>query len=297
MKNRSAFALLIRIGGLTTSRNKEGINIENTDIPHLYVESHIQSDIIQMAGRIRDGVEHMYIILDSQDNHSPEWRNEADFCREELATSCDSNGSTWDSCNDYLEKLCIRNNINKLYNCSHDAENTVFDRAKRCAPIAEYVKYIHDKFPYIRYSYLDNVFRFYQMRDTSRAYQAQILRLFKDAAAQPARLQQIVQNWFPDSKVHPFVTTEEARKRAADAYLESIGAFDIRTHFTREERDAMLAKLNEIYGTEYTSLNCLLKKKHLLEAKQCSNSPDREGYNIFRIVPIPAPKTSKKKAA
>ena len=93
---------------VTTSRNKEGINIENKDIHHLYVENHSQSDLIQMGGRIRSGVEHMYVILDSADNYTPRWCNEADFCHQELVTSSGPEGSIFDVCNDYLEKLCIR---------------------------------------------------------------------------------------------------------------------------------------------------------------------------------------------
>ena len=99
---------------LTTSRNKEGINILNDNIDHLYVESHIQSDIIQMAGRIRCGVKNMYVVIDSQDNYSPEWPNWADFCHRHLATSTDSSGSIFDACNEYLESLCIHHGIDGM---------------------------------------------------------------------------------------------------------------------------------------------------------------------------------------
>ena len=49
---------------VTTSRNKEGINIKDTDINDIFVESHNISDIIQMAGRVRHGAENVYIIVD-----------------------------------------------------------------------------------------------------------------------------------------------------------------------------------------------------------------------------------------
>ena len=92
---------------LTTSCNKEGSNVANTDIDHLYVESPIQSDVIQMAGRIRAGVKHMYVIIDSPSNYTPEWTNLADFCRQELVASTPTTSAICDSCNDYLESLCI----------------------------------------------------------------------------------------------------------------------------------------------------------------------------------------------
>lgn len=56
----SQFSLL-----LTTSRNKEGINIKSEDINDVFVESHNISDIKQMAGRVRHGTENLYIIVDS----------------------------------------------------------------------------------------------------------------------------------------------------------------------------------------------------------------------------------------
>ena len=101
---------------LTTSRNKEGINIENKDIAHLYVESHIQSDIIQMAGRIREGVEHMYVIVDSQDNHTSEWKYLPEFSRTQLVTSVNTAGSIDDACNTMLKDICIWYDCPGLFN-------------------------------------------------------------------------------------------------------------------------------------------------------------------------------------
>lgn len=51
---------------VSTSRNKEGINIENEDIRYLFVESHFSDDVIQMAGRIRAALENLYIISDTE---------------------------------------------------------------------------------------------------------------------------------------------------------------------------------------------------------------------------------------
>ena len=55
---------------ITKSKNKEGINIEDDDIHHVYIESHYLPDIKQIAGRIRSGAKHVYIIVDSND-YSP----------------------------------------------------------------------------------------------------------------------------------------------------------------------------------------------------------------------------------
>ena len=50
---------------ITTSRNKEGVNIKDENIRHVYIESHCLTDIIQMTGRIRCGAENVYIVLDA----------------------------------------------------------------------------------------------------------------------------------------------------------------------------------------------------------------------------------------
>ena len=55
---------------VTTSRNKEGININNTDYNNMFVESHLLYDIVQMAGRVRSGVENLFIITDSDSFNS-----------------------------------------------------------------------------------------------------------------------------------------------------------------------------------------------------------------------------------
>ena len=57
---------------LTTSKNKEGINIKNADIKTMYIETHSQIDAIQMAGRVRAGLDQLYIVTDAVQNSAPE---------------------------------------------------------------------------------------------------------------------------------------------------------------------------------------------------------------------------------
>ena len=64
---------------VTTSKNKEGINIKDDDIRHVYIESHSMTDISQMAGRLRSGAENVCIILDSQGHPPGEARFDAFF--------------------------------------------------------------------------------------------------------------------------------------------------------------------------------------------------------------------------
>lgn len=270
---------------LTTSRNKEGINILNNDIDHLYVESHIQSDIIQMAGRIRSGVQNMYVVIDSQDNHSPEWPNLAYFCNRHLATSTSSSGSIFDACNECLEDLCIRHGIEGMFNMK-DAERTAYGRDTTCRVITDCIDYFHETFPYVRYSYLDNVFRFYQLRKISRQLQATELRLFKNAVTESEQLEALFRMWFPDSIVHPYVPSEEVRRQEAIAYLNEQGVLDVRNRFDQAACTAIRNELNRIYSTNLTSLNPLLKRCAPFKMKRVSNNPSNPAYNLYRAVPL-----------
>ena len=50
---------------ITTSKNKEGININNEDIKIMFAESCQRAELIQMAGRVRSSLEYFFIIYDS----------------------------------------------------------------------------------------------------------------------------------------------------------------------------------------------------------------------------------------
>lgn len=51
---------------LTTSTLKEGVNLNDTDIKQIFCETFILEDIQQFAGRVRKGVEELYIVSGSR---------------------------------------------------------------------------------------------------------------------------------------------------------------------------------------------------------------------------------------
>ena len=266
---------------LTTSRNKEGINIENEDIKHLYVESHIQSDIIQMAGRIRTGVEHMYVIVDAQDNHAAEWKYLAEFSRTYLVTSVNAAGSIDDACNAMLETICLDNEYTGLFN-QKDAKVTAYQK-KGCKDVRDCIDFFHEDKPHVRYSYIDNVFRYYHMREVSKRLQATELRVFKRAKEESGKLEKLFKRWFPTSTVHPYVPSEEAQNQAALEYLTvDMGLFKAGRRFTLEEHDAMTARLNEIYGTNMTRLTDLMKKCLPYKLVRIGGDSHKACYNRYR---------------
>ena len=55
---------------LTTSKGKEGININDEDIPCMFCESHYADDLIQMAGRVRSRLDTLFVIRDARQNYT-----------------------------------------------------------------------------------------------------------------------------------------------------------------------------------------------------------------------------------
>lgn len=49
---------------ITTSKNKEGINIEDKDLRIMFAESHERSALVQMAGRVRSGLKYLCVLYD-----------------------------------------------------------------------------------------------------------------------------------------------------------------------------------------------------------------------------------------
>lgn len=163
---------------LSTARNKEGINIENKDIRHLFIESHVRSDVQKMCGRIRSGVENMYFIIDAQDHRDLEWSHEADFNRHIL-----------DEFNSYFERLCVRCK-DILYNEDGSLYKLPQDTSIR--KTASFIDGVHKKYPYIRYDYFKQKFAFYSLREKSIANVKQAAQIFQPAQENPALYQKIL---------------------------------------------------------------------------------------------------------
>lgn len=50
---------------LTTSKNKEGVNINNEDIKVMYADSTQRAELIQMTGRVRNGLDSLHVVYDA----------------------------------------------------------------------------------------------------------------------------------------------------------------------------------------------------------------------------------------
>ena len=122
-ENKLAVEEVIRKGiqlFVTTSKNKEGININNEDIHHVYIEEHSLTDIRQMAGRLRCGADHAYVIVDSQGHNTYEHPQERWLTRQMCAFDLDWNDidilepNIHNQADAMLGYKCAQNGVRKL---------------------------------------------------------------------------------------------------------------------------------------------------------------------------------------
>ena len=217
---------------LTTNQNKEGVNIKDDDINLMFSESCERSALIQMAGRVRKGLDIFAILYDAE-QHAPQ--------TSELVI--------------LIDHYCLEG-INKLW------EDYTFGN-----PV-ETIRTIEEKFPSIRYSYFRNEFCFYSGRkhgieqanrdaEYLRRCIAQwdyLLGIDIDSGETVYKGQLDFNRWFPYSDVtlgRLIVTKQQGQMEElgekvrgfieTSAYWERI--------ISREEKDKFISDLNSALST------------------------------------------------
>lgn len=191
----------------TTSRNKEGININDPDIHHVYIESHNLTDIKQMAGRLRNGVENVYIILDSKGHGNSEPRFEQIFAQE----FCNSNSYNPDSShvNTMLNAFCTKQKL--TLSEAYHSENS---------EVGEFIDFIKKKSPYLEYDYFAQEIRYNFYRQKARAFAFKVNDTFNDAAKHPKKLAALFQKEFPYSFIHTPLSPIDEGREYVENYLK-----------------------------------------------------------------------------
>lgn len=149
----------------TTSRNKEGINIENEDIRFMIIETHNQTDIVQMAGRVRKGVKYVFIVTNSEGYDDNEYEKSAQFSKTKIANL---NNQYIGIANEFYCELCNENGISDLYGNSASKTTLHSSRKRAITDLKKYINYIHSIFPYVKYSYINNAFMFYKLKEIGK---------------------------------------------------------------------------------------------------------------------------------
>lgn len=229
----------------TTSRNKEGINIKNTEFRTMFVEPHNEVDVIQMAGRLRKPIQTLYVITDSTPHIDMEDSNERPF----------SKGSTViDTINLYFKTLCKENDV-ELEN--PDCFRPVIHKVE---VLGKFIEFIHNKFPYLRYDYFTDTFVYYKERETSKDYYAEQQRIYQQAVYTSSGLVALAHQWFPTVPCTVSVKPRGDIAEEIQHYLVAGNWLDERQEMRGKERTAILKELNRITGEQYRTLGPALKE-------------------------------------
>ena len=258
---------------LTTGKNKEGINIRNEDVQFMYVESHIFSDIAQMAGRVREGINNLYVIVDAEPFENDESKYEELFSAEKIAMQHDN--QVLGAANEYFEALCKRLGLDELY-LKRETISTVMSQME----LKEYVDFIHEKFPYIRYSYFDNYFKFYELRSKGKKYQEKSISEFADIMMNKEKCVEVFKKWFPDSEIEPYENNDFRAKLIFEKYIP-----DINVEYSEEVVNAMIAELQAQCYPKLKKLQAMLNRcTDNLKWSRRHNNKGRAGYDRISFV-------------
>lgn len=209
LKNHECLPANVRIL-FTTSKGKEGININNADIPVMYCESHYAADLVQMAGRVRNGLHTLYII-----------RNAAQTCDHLSHFSADINRNCVETINrtyrDYLSNFCVSNSTERTFSTERQLITTV-----------------EKMFVCIRYSNISRRFEAYEGKIHGIQAYAKGIRDFSEYIehwSEPVNQagdcgSQLFKKWFPYSTIWLYggsTPSDDEAKELVEEYLISCG--------------------------------------------------------------------------
>ena len=261
---------------LSTSKNKEGINIKNEDIHTMFIEAHAELDVIQMAGRLRQPVDVLYVVADSQDHIDYENSYEHKTVQDKKLRA---------AINDQYFQICRETGYEP-----NDPQETWQEPAYANKERKGYIDFTHGKYRYLRYDYFSDCFRFYPERVVGRKYYAEQRRIFSLARQSKAGLIYLAHRWFPGIKctVSDQVEYGTDKKQLVDEYLEKNGWLEA-DRLGAADRTRLLHELNQLLKLEAKQLKSLLKSYGYdikeLTASHKTNAP-------FRVIKLDAVKAA-----
>lgn len=235
------------IAFLSTSRNKEGINIKNEDIHVMFVESHVDIDIIQMVGRIRNPIDVLYVVMDSVAHHDTDSRYEVTLSKRK---------DFLDAINAHFQEIAIWQGYTLLKKDS--IRKTICSNKN----MREYLEYIHGKFPYVRFDYFTDRFVFYSDREIGKKYYAEQAAGYVKARMSRNGLTELAANWYPGvpCEISDSIRLEVEEKAAVRKYLEENRWMNAEREIKSKERAEILQAIKNITGESGKTLGPLLKK-------------------------------------
>lgn len=212
---------------ITTSKNKEGININDEDIKIMFVESHLKDEVIQMAGRVRKGLKELYIISDAKQHASQ---------GSELISN--------------INAACLKdvNDAVGQYLAKHPKEQEP-DRFPKV------IEKVENMFRYIRYDYFEGKFRRYVGREQGDAQVSRNEKYFQSCIAcwnSPANHYgetgyKLLHEWFPDARLDLYITIKPDLQVEVGKLLEDSKLLGV--VISKGQRDEIKAKIQALVKT------------------------------------------------
>jgi hypothetical protein len=266
---------------ITTSRNKEGININSTDINDVFVEIHNISDIKQMAGRVRHGAENLYIIVDSLGHAEEPYRYECVLSKEHFAPDTryldkKTDPAQW-SLNEHLQKLCSTDGISDFY-ANRNSDFLPYHGKKN--HVRDLISWAQ-KMEYVRFDYFRNYFCHYYLKEVAHNYNRIQSKKFRRAEEDHKKYVEIFAEVFPTATIHPYKDRLDQMREFVEAQLDG----DPKREFTKDQLAQHKAELNRIRFDEpdqyIKKMNTLLKLIGY-EVRRVSKDSKKPGYHRWR---------------
>jgi hypothetical protein len=165
--------------------------------------------------------------------------------------------------------------------CSPEAEPCAF--VDELPDVKAFIDYVLEKTPYLRYDYFTGTFRADVYRKLGNKHMHEEIAAFREAKADPDKLVQLFQRYFPASEVHrPCDRTEQAREYL-NAYLETHPASCLSSQELAELVDHLAEILNYPSGDDGVKPNRILHQLGY-HTDRCSHKKENPGYQNFKIV-------------
>ena len=214
---------------LTTSKGKEGININDEDIPCMFCESHYADDLIQMAGRVRSGLDTLFVIRDARQNYTALSLFAAEINRDCAETV---NGTRY-----RYEDYCEENGLS----CCED----------------DLIKTVEKMFSCVRYSYISKRFAAYEgkihgIREYTKGIKrfSEYIEHWSEPMNQTSEWgSELFKRWFPYSTVRlhdDTPPTVQRIKEIIEDYLSKHNLLDRRISF--DEKNAVRDFINRRFA-------------------------------------------------
>lgn len=278
---------------VTTSKNKEGINIENKDIHHVYIEEHSLTDIRQMAGRLRCGADHAYVIVDSKGHNTYEHPQERWLTRFMCKFDLDWGDvdifepNIHSHADAMLDYKCAQNGVHNLMGNSRSTKRAY---SEDYPEIGGYITLMQSKFPYMSCNFFNNTFQYNELRERGMDFVAREKRLFEKALASDEEFLRIFGEGFPVTKLHPMVD----KARQAELYLQQYMEAHPDNRYTTAEKERLGVELDMILSSDEKrkrrksdkpQANRVLHQLGYKIVHAGKKDKKHKGYDIWKIVP------------